>query len=90
MREGKKDEFVNSTWMGGNWDICTWGFVLDESGTVEEMYFRKVANRKKIASKIKPLVYSRNLLLERVRMQHEVLLEYPMMYENEKLVLREK
>ena len=50
------------------------GYVLDESGTDEAEYYRKVVSGSRVAGAIKSLVNDRGLQLECARVLHDSLL----------------
>ena len=64
-------------WMGRNWSKCQFkylGCVLDESGTHDAKYHRRVASGMKVAGAIRSLVNGRGLHLECVRVMQDGLL----------------
>ena len=64
--------------------------VLDESGTDDAEFSRKVANGRRVAVAIRSLVSTRSLQLECARVLHETLLVPVLRYGSETMIWREK
>ena len=66
------------------------GCVLDEAGTDEAEYSRKVASGQRVAGVIRSLVNARSLQVECARVLNESLLARGLMYGSETMIWREK
>ena len=66
------------------------GCVLDESGTHEAEYSKKVINERKVAGAMRSFVNARSLHLECARDFHESLLVPVLTYDSETMIWREK
>ena len=63
---------------------------MDESGTDEAKYHRKVVSGKRVTGTIKFLVNTRGLQLEYARVLHEILLRPVLMYGSDIMIWKEK
>ena len=66
------------------------GCFLDEPGTDEAEYSRKVPSGRRVASAISSLVNARDLQLEYAKVLHEILLIPVFMYGSETILWKEK
>ena len=79
--------------MGSHWSMCqnlnTWG-VLDESGTDEVVFWRKVVSGRKVAGTIRSLVNARGLQLECASVLYDALLMPVLIYCSDTMIWKRK
>ena len=81
---------VDGVRLGQRSELKYLGCVLNESGTDDSEYHRKVASRRRVAGDIRSLVTARDLQLVCARVLHEILLMPVLLYGSETMIWKKK